>query len=54
MVISTVPEIDEKEHTLAIYPQERTSGFPFRKYSAAKEPLSGSIMLDTTCDDVIS
>jgi hypothetical protein len=45
--------MDWEEHTLAIDPQERASGFPFRKYSAAKEPLSGSIVLDTARDAVI-
>ena len=42
-----------EEHTFAIDPQERASGFPFREDSAAKEPLSGTIVLDTTCDGVI-
>ena len=42
-----------EEHTFAIDPQERASGFPFREYSAAKEPLSRSIMLDAACDGVI-
>jgi hypothetical protein len=53
MIISTEPGMDQKEHTLAIDPQERASGFPFRKGAAAKEPLSGSIVLDTACDGMI-
>ena len=53
MVISTGPETNLGEHTLAIDPQERAGGFPFRKHSTAKEPLSGTIVLDTTRDGVI-
>ena len=53
MIISTDPETDLGEHTLAIDPQERAGGFPFRKHSTAEEPLSGSIVLDTACDGVI-
>jgi hypothetical protein len=41
------------ERTFAIDPQERASGFPFRKDSAAKEPLSRPIVLNTACDVVI-
>ena len=52
-VISTDTERDLDVHTLAIDPQERASGFPFRKDSTAKEPLSGTIVLDTACDGVI-
>ena len=54
MDISIDPGMGWQEHTLAIDPQERASGFPFRKHSTAKEPFSGSIVLDTACDDVIS
>jgi hypothetical protein len=53
MVVSTEPGIDWKDHTLAIDPQERASGFPFGKYTAAKEPLSGTIVLDTARDAVV-
>ena len=53
MIISTEPGTDWKEGTFAINPQESANGFPFGKDAAAKEPLSGSIMLDTACDDVI-
>ena len=56
-IISTEPEMDWEErwegHTFAIDPQERGSGFPFRKYSTTKEPLSGTIMLDAACDGVV-
>jgi hypothetical protein len=41
------------EHTFAIDPQERASGFPLPKNSAPKEPLSRSSVLDTACDVVI-
>ena len=54
MVISTDTEMDLGEHTLAIDPQERASGFPFQKHSTAKEPFGGSIMLDTACDGMIN
>ena len=53
MIISTEPGTDWKQHTLAINPQERAIGLPFGKDAAAKEPLSGSIVLDTACDGVI-
>ena len=53
VIISTEPGTEWKEHTLSIYPQERASGLPFRKDAAAKEPLSGTIVLDTTRDGVI-
>ena len=53
MVVSPDPETDLGEHTLAIDPQERASGFPFRKYSTAKEPLSRTIVLDAASDGVI-
>ena len=53
MIISAEPGTDWKEHTLSIDPQERTIGFPLRKDAATKEPLSGSIVLDTACDGVI-
>jgi len=41
------------ERTLAIDPQERGNGFPFAKYSALKEPLGRSLMLDTARDVII-
>jgi hypothetical protein len=53
MIISTEPGMDWEEHTLAVDPQERASGFPFRKDATAKEPLSASIVLDTASDGVI-
>ena len=53
IIIGTEPVADWKEPTLAIDPQERAIGFPFGKDAAAKEPLSGSIVLDTACDGVI-
>jgi hypothetical protein len=53
MIISTEPEIDWEGHTLAIDPQEGAGRFPFQKHSAAKEPLSGSVMLDAACNGVI-
>jgi hypothetical protein len=53
MVISTEPGVDLEGHTLAVDPQERARGFPFGKYSATKEPLSGSIVLNAACDAVI-
>jgi hypothetical protein len=51
--MSTEPGIGWEGHTLAIDPQERSLGFPFGKYSAAKEPLSRTIVLDTARDAVI-
>ena len=53
MIISAELGADWKEHTLSINPQERSIGFPLRKDAATKEPLSGSIVLDTACDGVI-
>jgi hypothetical protein len=53
MLIGSVSEMDWKGHTLSIDPQERAGGLPFGKYSAAKEPLSGTIVLDTARDAVI-
>ena len=53
MTISAELRIGWEEHTLAIDPQERASGFPFGEHSATKEPLSGSIVLDTACDTVV-
>jgi hypothetical protein len=34
-------------------PQESANRFPFRKDRTLKEPLGGSIVLNTTCDVVI-
>ena len=53
MIIGSESEMEQGERTFAIDPQERTSGFPFRKYSAAKEPLSRPPMLNTARDVVI-
>ena len=53
MVVSTDSEMDSGERTLAIDPQERANGFPFRKHSTAKEPLSRTIVLDAASDGVI-
>ena len=44
---------ETEEHTLAIDPQERSSGFPFQKHSTAKEPLSRTFVLDAACDSMI-
>ena len=53
IIISIEPGMDWEEHTLAIDPQKRASGFPFREHPATKEPLSGSIMLDSARDAVV-
>ena len=42
-----------RRHTLSMDPQEGASGFPLPKDSAAKEPLSCSVMLNTARDAVI-
>ena len=42
-----------KEHTFAIDPQQRAGGLPLRKYTASKEPLGCSLMVNVASDVVI-
>ena len=37
------------ERTFSVYPQERSSGFPFVEYTALKKPLSCTTVMSFAC-----
>jgi len=44
---------DLKERTFSMYPQERTSGFPFLEHSAVEKPLRRAVVMGFGCNVMI-
>ena len=44
---------DQKERTFSMYPQQRSSGFPFSKYITLTEPLRGAVMMKFGCEVIV-